>query len=425
VKEDFLHFIWKNKLLNLGKLETTLNEEIQLINSGEHNYQAGPDFFNAQLLIDNQRWAGNVEIHIKSSDWYVHGHEKDANYDNVILHVVWEHDVEIFTKENAVLPTLELKKNIDENILKNYWNLFSKTRKWINCENEINTIDRFIIENWLDRLYIERLEKKSVEIQKMLDFSKNDWEAVLIKLLAKNFGLKLNGEAFLNLINSIDFSIIRKERENLEIVEALLFGQAGLLNENLQDTYGQKLLKEFKYLSKKYNLPKNNNSQIQFFRLRPNNFPTIRLAQLAATLNKHQNLFSKILATNKLNDFYELFDVSVSTYWKSHYSFTSVSRNTSKRPSHAFVDLLLLNTIIPLKFMYLKQVNKLEEEEFITLIRGMSPEKNNIIDKFKDLKITCNNALESQALIQLKNEYCNKMNCLQCTIGHKILRKNQ
>ena len=422
MKEDFLHYIWKHKLLNLNQLETTQKEKVQLINSGEHNHNAGPDFFNSQIIIEDLHWAGNVEIHVKSSDWYVHGHEKDINYDSIILHVVWEHDIEIYTKDNLVVPTLELKKHLDKNILNNYQKLFSKSQKWINCQNVISSVDPFIIDNWLERLYVERLEQKSELTQKMLDTSQNDWEAVLIKLLFKNFGLKVNGDAFLNLINSIDFSIIRKEKQCLVNIEALLFGQAGLLSNDIQDAYYKTLQMEYNYLLKKHNLQVNMKSQFQFFRLRPNNFPTVRIAQLAALLNQHQNLFSKIIATTKLKDYYKLFDISISEFWKIHYSFTSTSRKTYKKLSKKFIDLLLINTIVPLKFIYLKYINELNEEELISTIKLIKPEKNVVIDGFKELNVPCNNALNSQALLQLKNEYCEKNKCIQCAIGNQLLR---
>lgn len=422
MKEDFLHYIWKHKLLNLNQLETTQKEKVQLINSGEHNHNAGPDFFNSQIIIEDLHWAGNIEIHVKSSDWYVHGHEKDINYDSIILHVVWEHDIEIYTKDNLVVPTLELKKHLDKNILNNYQKLFSKSQKWINCQNVISSVDPFIIDNWLERLYVERLEQKSELTQKMLDTSHNDWEAVLIKLLFKNFGLKVNGDAFLNLINSIDFSIIRKEKQSLVNIEALLFGQAGLLSDDIQDAYYKTLQMEYNYLLKKHNLQVNMKSQFQFFRLRPNNFPTVRIAQLAALLNQHQNLFSKIIATTKLKDYYKLFDISISEFWKIHYSFTSTSRKTYKKLSKKFIDLLLINTIVPLKFIYLKYINELNEEELISTIKLIKPEKNVVIDGFKELNVPCNNALDSQALLQLKNEYCEKNKCIQCAIGNQLLR---
>jgi len=421
VKEDLLHYIWEYKLFAIEHLKTTQNETIQLINCGDHNHNTGPDFFNAQLEIDSQRWAGNVEIHVKSSDWYVHGHEKDSNYDTVILHVVWEEDVEVYRKDNSVIPTLELKNYVRKDILTNYQKLFSAPQKWINCEKEITSIDQFLLSNWLERLYIERLEQKSNLIQKLLDTSKNDWEAVLFKMLFKSFGLKVNGDAFLSLANSIDFSIVRKEKQNLMSIEALLFGQAVLLNDDIQEGYYQQLQKEYDYLQKKYQLQSISKSQIQFFRLRPNNFPTVRIAQMAALLHQNQNLFSKIMKITRLEDFYELFDVSISAYWQTHYSFTTTSKKYSKKLSKSFIDLLLINTIIPLQFMYLKHINKLNEEYLLNTVRQIKPEKNTIINKFKLLNVTSNNALESQALLQLKNEYCSKQRCLQCAIGNILI----
>ena len=421
MKEDFLHYIWKHKLIVQKKLETTRKESVQLLNSGEHNHNAGPDFFNAQLKIGNQLWAGNVEIHIKSSDWYVHGHEKDDNYDAVVLHIVWENDIEVYRKDNSVIPTLELKRFIDKKVLTNYEKLFSVSQKWINCEHDIDTIDTFSLNNWLERLYIERLEQKSKLIQKLLDASKNDWEAVLFKMLAKSFGLKVNGDAFLSLANSVDFSIIRKEKHNLKSIEALLFGLAGLLNDTIEDGYYQELQKEYNYLLKKHQLKSPIKSQIQFFRLRPNNFPTIRIAQLATLLYQYQNLFSTVIAISNLEELYKLFDISMPDYWKEHYSFTSVSKKSNKKLSKPFIDLVLINTIIPLQFMYLQQNYKLNEDGLLHIVKQIKPEKNAVIDKFNALKIASKNALESQALLQLKNEYCMKQRCLQCVIGNFLL----
>ncbi len=422
MKEDFLHHVWKYKLFNTTQLKTVEGERIQLLNSGEHNFNSGPDFFNAKLSIDKQLWAGNVEIHIKSSDWYVHGHEKDKNYDTIILHVVWEHDMEIYRKNNAIISTLELNKYIDKSTLINYQKLFSIQPKWINCENEIKTINQFELSNWLERLYIERLEQKSSVIQQLLDNSKNDWEAVLFKMLFKNFGLKVNAEAFFNLATAIDFSIIRKERHKLKTIEALLFGQAGFLSDTIEDVYYQELQQEYEYLQKKYKLKPIVNSQFHFFRLRPNNFPTIRIAQLAFLVYKHDDLFLKMIEITQVNDFYKLLDISVSEYWKTHYSFTSISKKSIKKITKPFIDLVLINTIIPLKFLYLKYINVQEEGELIKLANTLKPEKNAIITKFSGLGITTTNTLESQALLQLKNEYCVKQRCLECKLGSLILK---
>ena len=421
MKEDFISYIWKIQSFEKKKLFSVQGEKVQILSVGQENKNSGPDLFNTQLIIGDQKWAGNVELHVKSSDWYVHSHEKDANYDSVILHVVWEHDIEIYRKDRTQLPTLELKDIVNKAVLHNYYKLFATNRKWINCENDIADVDQFLLNNWLERLYIERLEHKSQLISSLLLQSKNDWEAVLFKLLAKNFGLKVNSQAFFDWANSIEFSIIRKQQQNLESLEALFFGKANMLVDSIEDPYYLYLQKEYTYLKAKFNLKDNLGVRFQFFRLRPNNFPTIRIAQLAALYYQHKNMFSKLMAASQLKDFYALLNVSTSEYWSTHYSFTSTSKKSSKKITKTFIDLLLVNTIIPLKFMYLKHLGKLNELELVELVREIKSEKNNIIDKFKTLKVSANNVLESQALIQLKNEYCSKYKCLQCNVGNFII----
>jgi len=214
MKEDFLHYIWKHKAFSTSNLKTTNNEVVTIKQLGQHNHNAGPDFFNAQIVIADQLWAGNLEIHLKSSDWYVHNHETDKAYDNVILHVVWEHDNEIFRKDSTEIPTLELKHYVDKNLIDNYQKLM-QSKSWINCDGNFAEVDDFLLSNWIERLYIERLQRKSNDIQKLLKIYNNDWEAVLFKMLTKNFGLKVNGESFLSLANSFDFSIVRKLQNNI------------------------------------------------------------------------------------------------------------------------------------------------------------------------------------------------------------------
>jgi hypothetical protein len=421
MKEDFIAYIWKFQSFAKKELFSVQGEQVQILSTGQENKNSGPDFFNSQLIIGNQKWAGNVELHVKSSDWYVHGHEKDENYDSVILHVVWEQDVDIYRKDKTLFPTLELKKYVNKEVQYNYQKLFTSSRKWINCENDIIKVDPFVLDNWFERLYIERLEQKSKLISELLTNSNSDWEAVFFKLLAKNFGLKVNGDAFFDWANSLDYSIIRKQQHSIESLEALFFGQAKLLKDTIEDSYYLNLQKEYNYIKSKFNLIDRIGERFQFFRLRPNNFPTVRLAQLAALYNQHQNLFSKLIGTSKLKDFYNMFDISVSSYWKRHYSFTATSKKSTKKITKAFVDLLLINTIVPLKFMYLKHLGKLNEEELLHIVREIKSEKNNIIEKFNDLQISSKNALESQALIQLKNEYCSKQRCLQCSIGNTLI----
>lgn len=429
IREDFLHYLWQYKYFAIQKLESCDKQSLQVFQVGQHNYNSGPDFFNAKIQIGEQLWAGNVEIHVKASDWYVHHHEKDPNYDNVILHVVWENDMHVYQKNNTPIPTLELKNIVSKEVLNNYKRLFSKKHTWINCENHITSISDFIRNNWLEKLYFERIEQKSNFILELLLKSSNDWESVLFQMITMNFGMKVNKESFLSLANSMAFKIVRKHRNDRKILESLFFGQAGFLQDDLQDSYYKELQTEYHFSQIKYKLEPLFNGQFHFFRLRPNNFPSIRLAQLAGLYHVQENLFSKIIATNSLQDFYTLFDFEISPYWREHYNFTSKSVKSPKKLTKSFIDLILINTIIPIKFAYFKHIGKLDEEKFVQLVKEISPEKNSIITAFKSLpfeeagsKIRIVNAFESQAYLQLKNTYCDKQKCLQCVIGNTLLK---
>ncbi|MDX1774745.1 DUF2851 family protein [Oceanihabitans sediminis] len=422
MQEDFLHYIWKHKKFSFANLQTTANEAVSILQVGTHNLHAGPDFFNAKIKIGEQLWAGNVEIHIKSSDWFLHNHEKDKNYDNVILHVVWEHDTEVYRKDNSVIPTLVLKQYVHTTALESYQKLFSKKQRWINCENDFASVSDFEFQNWLERLYFERLERKYQDIQSMLSASKNNWEAVLFKMLAKNFGLKVNGAAFLSLANSFDFSVIQKTQSKSPSLEALFYGQADLLNEDIQDPYYIVLQKEYRFLKQKFHLSSNSVSPLQFFRLRPPNFPTIRLSQLASLYHEQVNLFSKVINVKRKEEVYDLFQVSTSAYWENHFSFGKVSKASKKKITKSFVDLLIINTIAPIQFSFAKQKGKLIDEAIVSIMQQVASEKNSIVSKFQDLKPISTSAMQSQALIQLKNEYCDKSRCLQCAIGNSLLK---
>lgn len=425
MKEDFLHYIWKLQLLKPENLRNSDKEPLVIINQGQQNFNSGPDFFNAKIKIDNQLWAGNIEIHVKSSDWYVHHHEIDTNYDSVILHVVWEHDMPIFRKGNDVIPTLVLRDFISDEIVENYHKLINNTKAWINCEKQIVHVDIFVLSNWLEHLYIERVAQKSVLISDLLLATNNDWEAVLFMLVAKNFGLKVNGQAFFDFAKAIDFKVLRKIRHNILDIEALLFGEAKLLEKEAESPYYLQLQKNYAYLKSKFNLKSDFDGNIQFFRLRPDNFPTIRLAQLAAFYHQNETLFSKLMSLKKVEDIYKLFDFNISPFWQNHYTFQSETKTLRhKKLSKTFVDLLIINTLIPVQFMYYKSQGKAISEDIIKMMRQLKPEKNGIITQFDLLGIAAKTAFESQALIQLKNEYCQKNNCLQCQIGHELLKNN-
>ncbi|WP_346882803.1 DUF2851 family protein [uncultured Algibacter sp.] len=423
MQEDFLHYIWKHKKIESNSLKTTSGESVFISQVGQHNLNAGPDFFNAKLKIGDQLWAGNVEIHIKSSDWFLHNHEIDKAYDNVILHVVWEHDTDVFRKDNTTIPTIQLKDFISKDILHNYKKLFLKGDHWINCENDFAKTDGFVLDNWLERLYFERLERKSKTIEALLETSKNDWEAVLFRMLTKNFGLKVNGDSFFSLSQSLDFSVVRKTQSNQQALEALFMGQAGLLEQEFENTYYIDLVNDYQFLKHKFTLENKHVLPVSFFRLRPPNFPTIRLSQLAGLYNQHQNLFSKIIETNTIDDFYEIFKTSTSKFWNTHYTFQKASKASTKIITKSFIELLLINTILPLKFCYAKKMGKSVDDTIINLALKINSEKNNIITTFNSLKKTSKSALHSQALIQLKTEYCDKNRCLKCAIGSQLLSK--
>ena len=421
MKEDFLHYLWKFKKFDTSNLTTSNGEKLTIENSGSYLQLAGPDFFNSQITIENQKWAGNVEIHLKSSDWYAHHHERDSNYDSVILHVVWDHDVEIYRKNNTEIPVLILKNLVSKETLNNYQSLVSP-KSWIFCEKQIESVNSFIMLNWQERLFFERLERKSKPIFDLAESSLHDWDAILFCQLAKNFGLNTNGESFYNMANSIPFSIIRKEANDLFNLESLLFGIAGLLEINKEDHYYKKLKGNFDYLIQKYQLQSNSFTSLQFFKHRPDNFPTIRVSQLANVYYCQQQLFSKIIKADNVATIYEIFDKSVSEYWETHYQFDKISPKKKKALSKSFIDLLIINTIIPLQFAYAKSKGKEISEKLISLLNQVKPEANAIIDKFSSFGLKAQNAFETQALLQLKNEYCNKNRCLECSIGMELLK---
>ncbi len=421
MKEDFLHHIWKFKKISPISLQTTTGENLEILHFGTYTQQQGPDFFNAQIILNQQKWAGNIEIHLKSSDWFLHQHEKDSNYDNVILHVVWEHDTPIFHQNNQEIPVLELKNYVSQEEVSKYENLM-KPKNWMYCENQVQQVDNFVLENWKERLFIERLEQKERTIAEVLKETENDWEQVLFILLAKNFGLNTNGETFFKMAKKIPFAVIRKELFDLSNLEALFFGQLNMLPSEPEDFYTKDLVFRYHYLVYKYQLQSSNFESVTFFKHRPDNFPSIRLAQFALLLHQHINLFSTIITSFNLTELYQIFDNSTSEYWVSHYSFDKNSVSKTKKTSKSFIDLLIINTIIPFQFAYAKSQGKDISEKLFQLVKEILPEKNTITDKFYDLGLKSSNAFDSQSFIQLKKEYCDQKKCLQCGIGLYLLK---
>lgn len=423
MKEDFLHYLWKFKKFNTLNLKTVQGELITILKTGDYLELSGPDFFNAHIELGNQKWAGNVEIHVKSSDWYLHNHENDPAYKNVILHVVWENDTAIFREDNSEIPVLVLKDYVAKEMVSNYAELISP-KTWISCEKQIKDIDDFVFKSWQERLFFERLERKSKFVYELLEETNQDWEAVLFCLLAKNFGLNTNGTSFLQIAKSIPFSIIRKESFEHENLEALFFGTARLLEVEKEDVYFKDLKFRYFYLLNKYQLERTFVEPVQFFKLRPDNFPTIRLSQLAGLYQKIPNLFSKIIELKTLNEVHDLLYVSAGAYWLNHYQFDKESPKKSKLLSKSFLDLIVINTIIPIQFAYSSSLGESIAEDLIDFMNEVASEKNAVMDKFNSFGIKSKTAFESQSLLELKNEYCNHKACLKCAVGVELLKNN-
>lgn len=420
MKEEFLQFIWKYGLFNKEKLKTTDGKPVEIISTGQTNSDSGPDFFNAKVRIGETTWAGNIEIHQKSSHWFQHRHDTDAAYDNVILHVVEMHDKQVQVK-NHELPTLVL--SYPGEILENYENLL-KSKNWIACEKQLPEVDPFILRFWFSSLMIERLESKTSDIMSILKQNKNNWNETFYQLLARNFGMKTNAFPFEMLAKSLPLQILSKHKNDLFQTEALLFGQSGLLNEALLgDDYFLSLRKEYSYLYKKYNLSGIEAHLWKFMRLRPINFPTVRIAQLAMLIHHSSALFSHILETETPDELRKLFDVRASEYWDTHYRFNKISEeNKPKVLGETAFNNLVINTIVPMLFVYGDQhLDQAMKDRALSLLEKLAPEENQIIRKWNDSGIESRSAFETQALLQLKSKYCDVKRCLNCQLGAKII----
>lgn len=419
ISEEFIQFIWKNRLFEDSSLKTTEHEKLEILETGVQNFNAGPDFLNARVKIGNTLWAGNIEIHINSSDWHKHEHGRDKAYSNVILHVVVNHDMEIYRSESEKIPTIKI--NYKPKLFDNYLQLVD-AEKWIPCQSEINKVDNFFVTHWISKLTIERLENKANSIKEQLLENNNHWEEVFYRQIARNFGYKINAEPFEWLAKSLPINIIAKHKNNISQIEALLFGQAGFLEKELEDDYFKMLKKEYDFLKHKYRLKPLQEHLWKFLRLRPLNFPTVRIAQFAQLINQSSGLFSKILESKEIKSIHSLLEVSTSEYWQSNYSFSSKSKPMNKKLGAATKNSIIINTIVPFLFVYgeLKD-NQYYKNKSIEYLEQTQPESNSTISKWEKIGIMAENAYITQALLQLKNMYCDKKKCLNCLIGNKII----
>ncbi len=422
--EDFLHYVWKFRLFDRVNLQTNDGEELEVLSAGLHNSDSGPDFHNARVRIGDTVWAGNVEVHLSSSDWQKHGHTTDNAYDNVILHVVYRDDEPLVLTNGRRVPTLELQNRIPADLYNRYHTLIFGNQTVIPCEASIGSVDDITLYNWLTRVLVERLEKKSAAVFAALNKNRGDWEETFYQFLAANFGFKTNAVPFELLAKSLPQNILAKHKNNPLQIEALLYGQAGFLNGDMNDEYPRKLKNEYEFLQKKYKLTPIENHLWKFMRLRPQNFPTIRLAQFAALVVRSNHLFSKLLEIKDVKGIRDLFtEIKVNPYWENHYRFDVESTPAPKNLGQASVDVLLLNTLALFLFSYGKH-NQMQHfiNRSLQLLEYLPGENNKIVADFSTLGVKIKTAFESQALLELKNNYCNYKKCLQCGVGNKILK---
>jgi hypothetical protein len=421
--EEFLHFIWQFKLYGNQKLYTTTNEIIEVIQQGMHNKNAGPDFNNAKLKVADAIWVGNIEIHIRSSDWLLHQHQFDNAYENVILHVVYEDDVPIYRKDGTLLPVLIIKDLYPPHLLDSYQYLINSVNLFP-CEKQIHEVDKFIINGFLSRVLIERLVQKSMEVEEKLSLLKGDWDETFYHFLAKSFGFKVNAIPMEILAQSLPKQLLSKHLNNPLQIEALIFGQAGFLNQKFTHEYPKQLKREYLFLKKKYSLKPIDISLWKFMRMRPQNFPTLRLAQFAALIYASNHLFSKILNIKNVQELSQLFaDLPVNPFWKTHYHFNKEAQNVVQQLGKSSIDHILINTLSVFLFAYGKTLDQYQfVKRAITLLEILPPENNSITKQYLNVGVEVNNAFNSQALLQLKKMYCNEKKCLNCTIGIKILK---
>jgi hypothetical protein len=422
--EDFLHYVWKFRLFERENLQTTTGENIEIFSAGLQNSDSGPDFHSARLRIGDTTWAGNVELHLKSSDWHKHGHTKDNAYGSVILHVVYRDDEPIVLPDGRRIPTLELHERVSPDLYNRYHHLVYGNQQIIPCEGSIRFVDDMALRNWLTRVLVERLEKRSGTVMAPLEKNRGDWEETFYQFLAAQFGFKTNALPFELMAKSLSQLTLAKHKNNSLQIEALIFGQAGFLDEDFMDEYPKSLKEEYNFLRKKYNLAPIEKHLWKFMRLRPQNFPTIRLAQFAALVIRSNHLFSKVLDIKQTADLRRLFtDLEINPYWESHYRFDVMSKPVSKSFGQSSIDILLLNTFVLFLFSYGKHN---QQEYFINrslkLLEKLPAEQNKIVTNFDLLGIKVNTAFDSQALLELKNNYCDHKKCLQCGVGNKILR---
>lgn len=419
--EQLLHYVWKHKLFALQPLQTTDGQTVEIIDVGLPNIHAGPDFFNAKIKLNGVLWVGNVEIHLQASDWFAHRHHLDPAYDSVILHVASRMDASPVRTNGEPIPQMEL--HCPPALLAHYEQLLQEDR-YPACHELIPSLSAFFLHSWLSALQVERFESKTEQIHQRLKACNSDWENAFFITLARNFGFGVNSDTFELWAKTVPLTAVNKHRDSLFQVEALFFGQAGLLQELPIDTYTEALIKEYAYLSHKFGLTPSADCHWRFLRLRPGNFPHIRIAQLACLYHRSQGLLSQLMETDNLKQVRELLRGGTSEYWLTHYTFGEISPAHPKTLSNNSIDLLIINTVVPFLYAYGKhKANEALCQRANRFLEELKPENNYIIRTWQECGLKANHAGDSQALIQLKKNYCDPKKCLYCRIGYEYMKK--
>lgn len=419
--EKLLNYIWFNRLY-FEEQQTLLGQCVRIISPGIPNTNAGPDAFNAKVEIDGRLWAGNVEFHVHATDWHRHNHDNRPEYDNIILHVVFEADEQIFTQSDNPIPTIALA--YPKSILNGY-QLLMQEHKF--CPIRFSEIDSFRLNQWIDRLLIERLQSKTERISQILQSNQNNWEQAFYVTLCRAFGFGVNSDAMQQVAQSLPLNVIMHHRDSLPQIEAILLGQAGFLkNIETPDSQTTLWLREYQFLSNKFSLHTPEHTTFKFLRMRPSGFPTIRLAQFASLLHHNEHLFSRTLNNLNIKSLREIFNIEASSYWQTHYIPSSETEHHGCRLSRSSIDILIINTVVPFLFLYAQTIHNPQlQDTVLDLLRQLRAEQNHKTQKFTSAQFPCPDAYTSQALIQLHDNYCTTKNCLRCQIAHQYLKTNK
>jgi len=417
MKEDFVHFIWKSRSIPLTRLETTDGGSVQVLKWGFHNHDAGPDFLQSEIIIDGQKWAGNVEMHLRSSDWNRHQHHLDPVYNSVILHVVWEHDAEVKTEDGLVIPTLSLKSIVVPSLHERYLQLLTSPAK-LPCEEYVDLISDIKLSSWFQRLFIERIEHKKAAIMDLVQGTKGDWEVAFILHLARSFGLHKNQLGFQMLVRSIPHKVLMKYASDRFRLEALLYGQSGFLHGQVKDHYPRGLLKEYRYLRWKYKLSPIDKRVWKLLRMRPAGFPTVRISQFAGLLEDGLPLLRRFCECSSVSDLHSILNQKSTGYWKSHYLFDRPSAVSTKRLGKSFREIILINSVLPFLYSYSEAMGHDDlRRKVLDWIYQLPPEQNKLLRQWKERTDVIDTAAHAQGVLQLHKNYCTPRRCVECTIG--------